>query len=73
MVQMNTYPNAYWLEAIQNYLGQMVAVQQEGNRVQQGILAAICPDYIVLDVCQTPFYIRIDKIVWIMPFLKKMK
>lgn len=65
---MNAYPNAYWLDAIQHYLGQMVAVQQTGNHVQQGILASVCPDYILLDVCRTPFYIRMDQIVWVTPF-----
>ncbi len=70
MVQPVSYSNAYWLEAIQPFLGQMVAVQQTGNHVQQGVLAAICPDYIILDVCRMPFFIRIDQIVWVTPFLK---
>ena len=71
LVQLGNVANAYWLEAIQPFLGQMVAVQQTGNHVKQGVLAAVCPDYIVLDVCRTPFYIRMDQIVWVMPFLKK--
>lgn len=71
LVQLGNYSNAYWLEAIQPFLGKMVAVQQTGNRVQQGILAAICPDYIVLDVCGMPFYIRIEQIVWVTPFFQR--
>ncbi len=71
LVQASQYSNMYWLEAIQPFLGQMVAVQQTGNRVQHGILAAICPDYIVLDVCRTPFYIRMEQIVWVTPVVKK--
>ncbi len=71
MVQMNSFSNAYWLDAIQHYLGQMVAVQQTGNHVQHGILAAVCPDYILLDVCRTPFYIRTDQIVWVTPFANR--
>lgn len=55
LVQLGNYSNAYWLEAIQPFLGKMVAVQQTGNRVQQGILAAICPDYIVLDLLHNFF------------------
>lgn len=71
MVQASHYSNMYWLEAIQPFLGQMVAVQQTGNHVKQGILAAICPDYIILEVCRTPFYIRMDQIVWVTPFIGK--
>lgn len=68
---MSNFPNAYWLDAIQHYLGQTVAVQQTGNHVQHGILAAVCPDYILLDVCRTPFYIRTDQIVWVTPFVNR--
>lgn len=67
---MGSYPNQYWIEAIQPYLGHHVAVQQTGNHVQQGILAVVCPDYIMLDVCRTPFYIRMDQIVWVSPVRK---
>ena len=70
LVQQMSYANAYWIEAIQPFLGQMVAVQQTGNHVQHGILAAICPDYILLDVCRTPFYIRMEQIVWVTPLMK---
>ncbi|ATP41240.1 hypothetical protein CSE16_14910 [Solibacillus sp. R5-41] len=70
MVQPGNFPNYYLLDALQSYLGKMVAVQQTGNHVQQGILTSICPDYITLDVYGVPFFIRIEQVVWVNPLTR---
>ncbi|WP_424513320.1 DUF2642 domain-containing protein [Psychrobacillus psychrotolerans] len=44
----------------------MIAIQTTRSTMQ-GILKGIAPDHLVLDVSGTPFYIRIQQIVWISP------
>lgn len=57
-----------FLEALQSMIGQQVAIQT-GMHVQQGILTAAFPDLVVLEVCQVPFYYRLEEIIWVSPVL----
>lgn len=45
-------------------LNKNIVVQTTNNPVQ-GKLTQVMPDYIVVTVQRTPFYIRMEKIVWI--------
>lgn len=56
--------NAYFCEMLSGAVGKMIAVQAD-MVIKHGVLRAVYPDHIVLDVCHVPFYIRMDKIVWI--------
>lgn len=56
--------NPYLYETIQGFIGQSIAVQT-GKNIQQGILTAVLPDHIVLEICRTPFFIRMEEIVWV--------
>ena len=56
--------NPYLYETVKGLIGQQIAVQA-GKNIQHGVLTAVLPDHIVLEICQTPFFIRMDEIVWI--------
>ena len=56
--------NPYLFETVKGLVGQRIVVQT-GKNIQHGLLASVLPDHIVLEICQTPFFIRMDEIVWI--------
>lgn len=64
MTQMGSISNPYLYETIKMLVGQPIVVQTVKN-VQQGILTSVLPDHIVVEVCQVPFFIRIEEIVWV--------
>lgn len=49
----------------------MVAVQMTSNHVKQGILKLVTLDYLLLDVCRVPFYVRLDEVQWVTPIQTK--
>lgn len=55
-----------FLEAMQSLVGKNVAIQT-GLNVKQGLLVAVFPDLVVLEVCQVPFYYRVADITWVTP------
>lgn len=55
-----------FVESVHALVGQKVVIQS-GMHSKQGTLAAVFQDLVVLEVCQTPFYYRLDEITWIMP------
>lgn len=61
MMQMS---NPYLFETARGLIGQQIVVQT-GKNIQHGILTAVLPDHIVLEICRTPFFIRMEEIVWI--------
>ncbi len=56
----------YVYQAAKGLKDKMIAIQTTRSTMQ-GILKSIAPDHLVLDVSGTPFYIRIQQIVWISP------
>ena len=70
MTQMGNVSNPYLYETVRMMVGQSVAVQTVKN-VQQGILTSVLPDHIVVEVCHTPFFIRMEEIVWITLALRR--
>ncbi|MEK4230114.1 YuzF family protein [Solibacillus sp. FSL H8-0538] len=63
-MQAGNVSNPYLFETIKGLIGQSIVVQT-GNNITQGILTAVLPDHIVVEICRTPFFIRMDEIVWI--------
>jgi len=45
-------------------IGQAVVVQTE-KTMQKGILLSILPDHMILEMNRTPFFIRMEEIVWV--------
>lgn len=70
MTQMGSVSNPYLYETVRMMVGQSVVVQTVKN-VQQGVLTSVLPDHIVVEVCQTPFFIRMEEIVWITLALRR--
>lgn len=64
MTQTRSITNPYLYETLNMMLGQAVVVQTEKN-IQQGILLSILPDHMVLEINRTPFFIRMEEIVWV--------
>ncbi|MFF5996882.1 DUF2642 domain-containing protein [Lysinibacillus sp. KU-BSD001] len=56
--------NPYLFETLKGLMRQPIVVQT-GNNIQQGVLTSVLPDHIVIEICKTPFFIRMDEIVWI--------
>nr|WP_318010807.1 DUF2642 domain-containing protein [Bacillus sp. RAR_GA_16] len=44
----------------------MITVQTTNGSLQ-GMLQSVMPDHIVLKVKETPFFVRIQQIVWVFP------
>ena len=59
-------------EAMQSLVGKNVAIQT-GLNVKQGLLVAVFPDLVVLEVCQVPFYYRVADITWVTPLTEHMR
>ncbi|KOS67895.1 tyrosyl-tRNA deacylase [Lysinibacillus contaminans] len=64
MSQMGSVSNPYLYETVRMLVGQPIVVQTVKN-VQQGMLTSVLPDHIVVEVCQVPFFIRMEEIVWV--------
>ena len=58
-------------EAMQSLVGKNVAIQT-GLNVKQGLLVAVFPDLVVLEVCQVPFYYRVADITWVTPLAEQL-
>lgn len=71
LVSYGQMDHSYFAASVQALVGQMVAVQMTSNHVKQGILKLVTLDYVLLDVCRVPFYIRLDEVQWITPVQPK--
>ncbi|WP_270182681.1 YuzF family protein [Alkalihalobacillus sp. CinArs1] len=56
----------YVYETLQSITGSMVTVETTRGSLR-GVLQTVMPDHIVVQVKQTPFFIRIQQIVWVFP------
>lgn len=70
MAQIGSMSNPYLYETVKMMVGQSVAVQTVKN-VQQGILTSVFPDHIVVEVCNVPFFIRMEEIVWVTLLMRR--
>jgi len=64
MTQVGSISNPYLYETLNMMIGQAIVVQTNEN-IQQGKLISVLSDDIVLEVSRTPFFIRMEEIVWV--------
>jgi len=64
MTKMGSISNPYLYETLNMMIGQAIVVQTEKN-IQQGVLTSVLPDHIVVEISRTPFFIRMEEIVWV--------
>ncbi|MFC7322105.1 YuzF family protein [Halobacillus campisalis] len=56
----------YVVQTLQSVSGSSVTVQTTHGSVR-GILTNVMPDHIVVENSGTPFFIRIQQIIWVFP------
>ncbi|MFK4997897.1 YuzF family protein [Bacillus sp. N9] len=54
----------YFYQTLLHFRNKNVVVNTTKNPLQ-GLLTAVMPDHIVIEVSGTPFYVRAQEIVWI--------
>lgn len=64
LTQIGSRSNPYLYETLNMMIGQAVVVQTE-KTMQKGILLSILPDHMILEMNRTPFFIRMEEIVWV--------
>jgi hypothetical protein len=62
--------NPYIYEAFSRFQGQSIAVQTTRGSVR-GVLRAVMPDHIVVQMGGSPFYVRTEQIIWFHPIGKE--
>ncbi|MCA1036850.1 MULTISPECIES: YuzF family protein [Bacillaceae] len=65
-VSFNSSFDPYVYQAALTLIGDSVTVQTTHGSVR-GVLINALPDHLVVESASTPFYIRIQQIVWIFP------
>lgn len=64
MTQIGRISNPYLYETLKLMISQIIVVQTEKS-IQQGILTSVLPDHIVIEFNHTPFFIRMEEIIWV--------
>jgi hypothetical protein len=64
--QMLTLVDPFVVQTLQSVVGSQVVVQTTKDSVR-GIVQDVKPDHVVIHVNGTPFFVRIQEIIWIMP------
>lgn len=64
MTQTGRLSNPYLHETLKLMISQKIVVQTEKS-IQQGILTTVLPDHIVIEIDHTPFFIRMEEIIWV--------
>ncbi len=64
MTQTGRLSNPYLYETLKLMISQKNVVQTEKS-IQQGILTTVLPDHIVIEIDHTPFFIRMEEIIWV--------
>ena len=54
----------HFMELAGSLIGRRVAVQA-ACMLKQGVLQAVCADYLTLETCGIPFFIRTDEVVFL--------
>lgn len=66
LMQIGSRSNPYLYETLNMMIGQaVVVVVQTEKTMQKGILLSILPDHMILEMNRTPFFIRMEEIVWV--------
>ncbi|MEK5332084.1 DUF2642 domain-containing protein [Lysinibacillus sp. FSL W8-0992] len=64
MTQIGRISNPYLYETLKLMISQIIVVQTEKS-IQQGILTSVLSDHIVIEFDHTPFFIRMEEIIWV--------
>lgn len=56
--------DSYLYQRLLGFRGKWVVINTTKNPLQ-GLLHSVSPDHVVIEVSDTPFYVRIQEIVWI--------
>ncbi|MFK3961554.1 YuzF family protein [Guptibacillus hwajinpoensis] len=64
--QLISSVDPYVYQTLMSIEGRMITVQTTNGSLQ-GMLQSVMPDHIVLQVNETPFFVRIQQIVWVFP------
>ncbi|EPD50679.1 DUF2642 domain-containing protein [Paenisporosarcina sp. FSL H8-0542] len=54
-------------QTLTSAVGGKIVVQLSNNSVVTGVLKEVVPDHIVVEKNGTPFYVRIQQIIWVSP------
>ena len=54
----------YLYQRLLSFKNMNVVIKTTKNPLQ-GLLSSVSPDHVVIEVSKTPFYVRIQEIVWI--------
>jgi hypothetical protein len=63
-IQMGSAVDPYLYQLLMKAVGKNVVVQTTKNPLQ-GLLKKVFPDYVVIEVSKTPFYVRNQEIIWV--------
>ncbi|MGG1684592.1 MULTISPECIES: YuzF family protein [Bacillales] len=64
--QLISSVDPYVYQTLISIEGRLITVQTTNGSLQ-GMLESVMPDHIVLQVNETPFFVRIQQIVWVFP------
>lgn len=65
-VQLTSVYDPYVYQTLSSVTGKNIVVQTTRGSLQ-GTLANVLPDHIVVEINQTPFFIRTQEIIWVSP------
>ena len=57
----------YVYQTLTSIVGKRIVVQLSNNSVVKGVLKQVQPDHIVVETNDTPFFVRIQQIIWVSP------
>lgn len=61
-----SYYDPYLYQTLQGIIGASIVVETTKGTVS-GILKTVMPDHVVVESASSPFFIRIQQIVWVIP------
>ena len=63
-VRMVSAFDPYFYQTLQSFLSKNIVILTTRNPLQ-GLLISVMPDHVVIEVSGTPFYVRVQEIVWV--------
>lgn len=63
-IEIVSIVDSYLYQRLLNFRNKNVVINTTKNPLQ-GLLNSVSPDHVVIEVSNTPFYVRIQEIVWI--------
>lgn len=63
-IEMVSLVDSYLYQRLLSFRNMNVVINTTKNPLQ-GLLNSVSPDHVVIEVSNTPFYVRIQEIVWI--------